>query len=85
MHRWPQYTRNGGSATCLVHARFWPGNGQVDRVEAWYAWHRSWRAVESTGTHFDIFIAPNGAELIVIGTDEGFVLVRGPNRRVSHK
>ena len=37
------------------------------------------------GPSFGIFIAPDGEELIVIGTDPGFVLVQGPNRRVSRK
>src|SRR5215510_6308359 len=37
------------------------------------------------GPSFGLFIAPNGEELIVIGTDPGFVLVQGPNRRVSRK
>ena len=45
MHRCPQYTRNGGPATLQVNGSFWPGNGQVDRVEACYAWNRSRRAV----------------------------------------
>jgi len=40
---------------------------------------------EPSGTSFGIFIAPTGAELIVIGTTPGFVLVQGPNRRVSPK
>ena len=37
------------------------------------------------GPSFGLFIAPDGEELIVIGTDPGFVLVQGPNRRVSRK
>ena len=41
--------------------------------------------VPSEGLTFDIFIAPRGEELIVIGTKPGFVLVQGPNRRVSEK
>jgi hypothetical protein len=41
--------------------------------------------VEPSGPHFDIFIAPNGEELIVIGADLGSILVQGPNRRVSGK
>jgi hypothetical protein len=41
--------------------------------------------VSSDGGSFGIFIAPDGVELIVIGTDPGFVLVQGPNRRVSDK
>lgn len=41
--------------------------------------------VPSEGLTFDIFIAPRGEELIVIGTTPGFVLVQGPNRRVSEK
>jgi hypothetical protein len=41
--------------------------------------------VPSEGLTFDIFIAPRGEELIVIGTRRGFVLVQGPSRRVSEK
>ena len=41
--------------------------------------------VPSAGLSTGIFIAPNGAELIVIGTNKGYVLVQGPNRRVSDK
>jgi hypothetical protein len=41
--------------------------------------------VQSDGVKFNIFVAPNGEELIVIGTTPGFVLVQGPNRRVSEK
>ena len=41
--------------------------------------------VPSEGLTFNIFVAPNGEELIVIGTKPGFVLVQGPNRRVSEK
>jgi hypothetical protein len=41
--------------------------------------------VPSEGLTFSIFIAPGGEELIVIGTNPGFVLVQGPNRRVSDK
>ena len=41
--------------------------------------------VPSEGLTFDIFIAPRGDELIVIGTRPGFVLVQGPSRRVSEK
>jgi hypothetical protein len=41
--------------------------------------------VPSEGLSFSIFIAPTGAELIVIATTPGFVLVQGPNKRVSHK
>ena len=37
------------------------------------------------GASFGIFIAPNGEELIVIGTTPGSVSVQGPNRRVSRK
>jgi hypothetical protein len=37
------------------------------------------------GPSFGIFIAPNGEELTVIGTTPGFILVQGPNRRVSSK
>ena len=37
------------------------------------------------GPSFGLFIAPDGAGLMVIGTDPGFVLVQGPNRRVSRK
>jgi hypothetical protein len=41
--------------------------------------------VPSTGVSFGIFIAPNGEELIVIGTAPSFVLVQGPNRRVARE
>jgi len=41
--------------------------------------------VPSEGLTFNIFVAPHGEELIVIGTTPGFVLVQGPNRRVSEK
>jgi len=41
--------------------------------------------VPSEGLSFGIFIAPNGEELIVIGTNPGSVLVQGPSRRVSRK
>jgi len=41
VHRRPQYTRNGGLAILQVNGSFWPGNGQVGRVEAWYAWNCS--------------------------------------------
>jgi hypothetical protein len=41
--------------------------------------------VPSEGLAFNIFVAPSGEELIVIGTKPGFVLVQGPNRRVSEK
>ena len=41
--------------------------------------------VPSEGLTFDIFIAPRGEELIVISTKAGFVMVQGPNRRVSEK
>jgi hypothetical protein len=41
--------------------------------------------VPSEGLTFNIFVAPGGEELIVIGTKPGFVLVQGPNRRVSEK
>jgi hypothetical protein len=41
--------------------------------------------VPQAGVSFGIFIAPTGEELIVIGTDPGFILVQGPNRRVSRK
>jgi hypothetical protein len=34
---------------------------------------------------FGLFVAPNGEELVVIGTTPGFVLVQGPNKRVSPK
>jgi len=37
------------------------------------------------GPSFGLFIAPTGAELMVIGTSPGSVLVQGPNRRVSPK
>ena len=41
--------------------------------------------VPSAEASFGIFIAPDGSELIVIGTNPGSVLVQGPNRRVSRK
>jgi hypothetical protein len=41
--------------------------------------------VPSEELSFSIFIAPNGTELIAIATTPGFVLVQGPNKRVSHK
>ena len=41
--------------------------------------------VLSEGPTFNIFVAPRGEELIDIGTKPGFVLVQGPNRRVSEK
>jgi hypothetical protein len=41
--------------------------------------------VIADGASFGLFIAPDGEELIVIGTDRGVVLVQGPNRRVSRK
>jgi hypothetical protein len=41
--------------------------------------------VLADGVSFGLFIAPTGEELIVIGTEPGFVLVQGPNRRVSRK
>jgi hypothetical protein len=41
--------------------------------------------VLADGVSFGLFIAPDGEELIVIGTDRGVVLVQGPNRRVSRK
>ena len=37
------------------------------------------------GPSFGMFIAPNGEELLIIGTDPGVVLVQGPTRRVSRK
>ena len=41
--------------------------------------------IPTAGESFGLFIAPNGAELIVIGTTPGSVSVQGPSRRVSHK
>jgi hypothetical protein len=41
--------------------------------------------VPAAGASFGLFVAPNGEELIVIGTTPGVVLVQGPNRRVSRK
>ena len=41
--------------------------------------------VPSVGLSFALFVAPDGQEVIVIGTTPGFVLVQGPNRRVSPK
>ena len=40
--------------------------------------------IPAAGESFGLFIAPNGAELIVIGTTAGSVSV-GPSRRVSRK
>jgi|SoiMethySBSTD1v2_1073268.scaffolds.fasta_scaffold1063582_2 hypothetical protein len=40
--------------------------------------------IPAAGESFGLFIAPNGAELMVIGTTAGSVSV-GPNRRVSRK
>jgi hypothetical protein len=39
---------------------------------------------DGTGTDV-IFIAPNGAELIVIATTPGYVLVQGPKERHRHR
>ena len=41
--------------------------------------------VLADGVSFGLFVAPDGKELIVIGTEPGVVLVQGPNRRVSDK
>lgn len=41
--------------------------------------------VPSDGVSFGLFVAPDGEEVIVIGTTPGFVLVQGPNKRVSPK
>jgi hypothetical protein len=41
--------------------------------------------VPSAGVSFGLFVAPDGEEVIVIGTTPGFVLVQGPNKRVSPK
>jgi len=41
--------------------------------------------IPAAGESFSIFIAPNGAELIAIGTTPGSVSVQGPSRRVSPK
>ena len=41
--------------------------------------------VPAAGASFGLFVAPNGEELVVIGTTPGVVLVQGPNRRVSRK
>jgi len=41
--------------------------------------------VPSEGLSFGLFVAPDGDELIVIGLTPGFVLVQGPNKRVSPK
>src|SRR5262245_16513531 len=42
-------------------------------------------AVPAAGVSFGLFVAPDGAEVIVIGLTPGFTLVQGPNRRVSPK
>jgi hypothetical protein len=39
--------------------------------------------VHSGSVSFGLFIAPDGDELMIIGTTPGFVLVQGPSRRVS--
>jgi hypothetical protein len=41
--------------------------------------------VPDAGLSFGLFVAPNGEEVIVIGLTPGFVLVQGPNKRVSPK
>jgi len=41
--------------------------------------------VPAAGASFGLFVAPDGEEVIVIGTTPGFVLVQGPNKRVSGK
>jgi hypothetical protein len=41
--------------------------------------------IPAVGVSFGLFISPDGEELIVIGTDPGFVLAQGPNMRVSRK
>jgi hypothetical protein len=41
--------------------------------------------VLADGVSFGLYVAPNGEELMVIGTGPGVVLVQGPNRRVSGK
>ncbi len=41
--------------------------------------------VPLAGASFGLFVAPDGEEVIVIGTAPGFVLVQGPNKRVSPK
>jgi hypothetical protein len=41
--------------------------------------------VPAAGASFGLFVAPNGEELVVIGTTPGTVLVQGPHRRVSRK
>jgi hypothetical protein len=41
--------------------------------------------VPAAGASFGLYVAPNGEELMVIGTIPGFVLVQGPSRRVSRK
>ena len=41
--------------------------------------------VPAAGASFGMYIAPNGEELMVIGTNPGTILVQGPSRRVSRK
>jgi hypothetical protein len=39
----------------------------------------------SSRPSFDLFISPNGEELVMIATDPGHVLAEGPQRRVAPK
>jgi hypothetical protein len=41
--------------------------------------------IPASGESFGVFIAPDGEELILIGTDPGAVVVLGPSRRVALK
>ena len=41
--------------------------------------------VTSDGITFALYIAPDGGEVMVLGTTPGFVLVQGPSKRVSGK
>jgi hypothetical protein len=39
----------------------------------------------SSRPSFDLFVSPNGEELVMIVTDPGHVLAEGPQRRVAPK
>jgi hypothetical protein len=41
--------------------------------------------VPAAGASFGLYIAPNGEELMVIGTNPGDILVQGPSRRVARE
>ena len=41
--------------------------------------------IPASGESFGVFIAPDGEELMLIGTNPGAVVVLGPSRRVARK